>query len=149
MSIHLLFLSQRTSVPQQSDRTAGHNAEYMGSIALCVYTSPSRNTTSINSFKSKLLQLHWQWGMDLIATEQLCQQSKNHNVKSFFFLLISGSPVYSSGRDIGEIGKYQCQHSIQFIFSVTYDCPLTVKLHTVATILGTCASTESAHWSCP
>lgn len=49
------------------------------------YRSHSSRSTSISSFKSKLLQRHWQWEMDLIAREQLVSSLKNHSVRRLFF----------------------------------------------------------------
>lgn len=64
-----------------------HNAQYGLRRPQCIYRSHSSRSTSISSFKSKLLQLHWQWEMDLIAREQLVSSLKNHTVRRGFFYL--------------------------------------------------------------
>lgn len=68
----------------------------------------------ISSFKSKQLQLHWQWEMDLIAREQLVSSLKQH-VRWLCALI----PVPPQGYVLGyykKKGKYLCQHCILIFF---------------------------------
>lgn len=58
------------------------------------------SSAGISSFKSKMLQLRWQWEMDLIAGEQFVSSLQNTLGD---FLLISQSLGVCGGRDMEKL----------------------------------------------
>lgn len=71
----------------------------------------ARSSIGTSSFKSKLRWLHWQWRMDLIATERLVSTLKNPQRQVLCSSHLGLPPVCCSGRNTGRIGIHCSEHT--------------------------------------
>lgn len=94
-------------------------------------------STSISSFTFKLLQLHWHWGMDLIARKPLVSSLKPHNVWILFFFTHLWIPRVLQWEGDWKYCKIPMS-TLSFFFSAMYmiHCLFTVKLRTAVALSG-------------